>query len=63
MESRVSPLLRPYLSLSIFILAEKDTDVEDLNALIREVNVTQVRETEILADHAYYYDCAKQQLT
>jgi len=41
---------------TIFLLAEPDIEVEHLNSMIKEVNVTQVEETEVLADHAYYYD-------
>ena len=32
-----------------------DTCVEELDAMIREVNETQVLPTEILSDHAYKY--------
>ena len=32
------------------------TDMEELDQIVREVNVTQVSISERLADHVYYYD-------
>lgn len=55
MESRVSPLLRPYLSLSI-VLPPKDVKKYDgLAKMVREVNDTQVDREERLSYHVYVY--------
>lgn len=56
MESGVSPLLRPYLSLLIILPESKSVSKRDLTALVREVNDTQLEEEEILSDRVYYYD-------
>lgn len=55
MESRVSPLLRPYLSL--FILVPKNGDIQEnqLTNMVREVNATQVADQEVLTNHTYEY--------
>ena len=39
------------------------TCIQDLNAMIHEVNSTQVEEEEILSDHAYFYSCSEKLLT
>lgn len=36
--------------------------VEDLNAMVQEVNRTQVSPEEVLADHVYFYDAAEKEL-
>ena len=54
MESRVSPLLRPYLSLLIVIPAEL-MDVDGVNEIIREVNSTHIQPEEVLADRVFLY--------
>lgn len=41
---------------TIFVPDTNDIDVDNLNAMIVEVNETQVEEQDILSDHAYYYD-------
>ena len=56
MESRVSPLLRPYLSLSIIIPKNAEMDRETLEGMVRDVNATQVALDERLSDHVYVYD-------
>lgn len=48
---------------TIFVLDETDMKAEYLNSMVKEVNTTQVDETEVLADHAYYYDGATGQLS
>lgn len=48
---------------TIFVLDETDMKAEYLNSMVKEVNSTQVDETEVLADHAYYYDGATGQLS
>ena len=39
------------------------TCIQDLNAMIHEVNSTQVEEEEILSDHAYFYSRSDKLLT
>jgi len=39
------------------------TCIQDLNAMIHEVNSTQVEEEEILSDHAYFYSRSEKLLT
>lgn len=56
MESRVSPLLRPYLSLSIFVSVEKECDPKRLDCMVADINQTTVSKEERLSDHSYYYD-------
>ena len=55
MESRVSPLLRPYLSLLILVPATKNHSMEEFTKMVQEVNEIQVEAEEVLSDHAYYY--------
>ena len=55
MESSVRILLRPYLSLLIFIAKSEVEEVEFLNEMIRDVNQSHVAEEEWLSDHAYLY--------
>ena len=55
MESRVSPLLRPYLSLLILIRDNEDGDCSVLNDMVKQVNNECLDQEDILADHAYYY--------
>ena len=62
MESRVSPLLRPYLSLLILIPANTCSSLEEMTEMVQEVNETQVEAEELLADHAYYYSSEQQRL-
>ena len=56
MESRVSPLLRPYLSLLLIVPADAGMDLKDLEAMVQEVNETQVAPQDRLSDHVYQYD-------
>lgn len=42
----------------IFLPDGKETDAEQLAALVREVNRTQVAEEDRLSDHVYFYDAA-----
>lgn len=56
MESRVSPLLRPYLSLSILIPMSVAGNCEVTSQMVREVNQTQVSPEEILSDHVYQFN-------
>lgn len=46
----------------IIVPESKSPDFEDLNDMIVEINETQVADEEILSEHAYYYDCKKNQL-
>ena len=46
----------------ILIPDNKGIDVEDLTNMIREVNSNCVADTDILADHPYYYDCTKMEV-
>lgn len=56
MESRVSPLLRPYLSLSIVLPPKDETEYEGSAEMVREVNNTQVDIEERLSYHVYMYN-------
>lgn len=47
----------------ILIPESKSPPIDVLNDMVSEINETQLSVEEVLADHAYYYDCAKQQLT
>ena len=55
MESRVRPLLRPYLSLLIIIARDIVPNPTGINSMIEDVNSTMVKPDEILSDHAYLY--------
>lgn len=55
MESGVSPLLRPYLSLLIVVPESKSPVKQDLEEMVREINETQVEEEEVLSDRVYYF--------
>ena len=55
MESRVSPLLRPYLSLFCIILADEDNNPESLIAMVREINKSVVDKEEYLGENIYLY--------
>ena len=55
MESRVSPLLRPYLSLLILIPDDEKVNRSYLNSIIQTVNAESLESAEVLSDHAYYY--------
>ena len=56
MESGVSPLLRPYLSLLIILPKSKGIAKEELDAMIQDINHTQVDTEEVLSDHAHLYE-------
>ena len=36
---------------------------EELSAMVKEINETQVEAEEVLSDHAYYYDRTRGELT
>lgn len=55
MESRVSPLLKPYLSLLLFVPAYVGFDEKSLKQMVQNVNATEVSEQEFLSDNVYYY--------
>lgn len=55
MESRVNPLLRPYLSLSIILPPKEEAEYGRLADMVREVNDTQVDAEERLSYHVYVY--------
>lgn len=59
MESGVSPLLRPYLSLCILVPDRGQYSRLELKKMVREVNEKQVEEEEILSNEVYYYDRKK----
>ena len=56
MESRVSPLPRPYLSLSIVYSEEHGMDIRKAKDLVNSVNQTKLKEGEILSGEIYRYD-------
>lgn len=47
----------------LILPALPETCIQDLNAMIHEVNSTQVEEEEILSDHAYFYSRTDKLLT
>lgn len=56
MESGVSPLLRPYLSLLIILAESMAPKKKEIEETIRDINETQVEDEEVLSDHVYYYN-------
>ena len=56
MESRVSPLLRPYQSLSIVLPPKDEKEYGMLKEMVREDNDTQVDVEERLSYHVYMYN-------
>ena len=56
MESGVRMPLSPYLSLFMIVPACGGLDGEELEEMVREINVTQVAEEEVLSNHIYYYE-------
>lgn len=47
----------------LLLPAEPDMDIrDDLSAMVREVNASQVPDGEILSDHAYYYSRSEDEL-
>ncbi|WP_459829933.1 DUF5688 family protein [Faecalimonas hominis] len=56
MESGVSPLLRPYLSLLIIVPESKAPSREEMERMVTEINETQVEEEEVLSNRVYFYD-------
>ena len=63
MESGVRMPLRPYLSLLIMVPASAVSDEQELTAMVRDINRTQVRDTEILSDNIYLYSPVSGKLT
>ena len=61
MESRVSPLLRPYLSL-LFLLPAGETTTEYLKQLVAETNDIYVADEEFLSDNVYIYKRESEQI-
>ena len=55
--------LRPYLSLLIMVPASAVSDEQELTAMVRDINRTQVRDTEILSDNIYLYSPVSGKLT
>ena len=62
MESRVSPLLRPYLSLLILVPVSDETDKQKLHEMVTDINQTQVEAEEVLADSVYLYQRHNQEI-
>ena len=46
----------------IMIPESKAARQNDLSAIVKEVNETQVQKEEVLSDHVYYYDRKKKEL-
>ena len=63
MESKVSALLRPYLSLFILVPFQEEIDKSQLIQMVNEVNETQVAKEEVLSSSVYYYDRLRKELT
>ena len=55
MESRVSPLLRPYLSLLILLPCAVAPEREELVDMVREINYSEVDAADRLSDNVYRY--------
>lgn len=55
MESGVSPLLRPYLSLCLAIEYDEDW-LEEYAEMVKTVNRNEVDEVDKLSDHIYLCD-------
>lgn len=63
MESGVSPLLRPYLSLLIILPESMAPGKREMEEVVAEMNETQVEAEEILSDKVYYYNGESRQLS
>lgn len=55
MESRVSPLLRPYLSLFILLPLQEEEGFQELRNMVYEVNRSQLAREDFLSDNIYLY--------
>lgn len=55
MESRVSPLLRPYLSLFILIPMKEGDDINELKVMVHSVNTEMLEPEDFLSDNVYIY--------
>jgi len=55
--------LRPYLSLLIMVPVSAVSDERELVSMVRDINRTQVRSTEILSDNIYLYSPDSGKLT
>ncbi len=55
MESRVSPLLRPYLSLLIAVPVTEEKEAAKLKEMVMEINREQLLPEEMLSDNVYIY--------
>ena len=62
MESGVSPLLRPYLSLFLLVPDNGEMEPKMLGEMVREVNKNEVERQEVLSDRVYSYDKEKHQI-
>lgn len=47
----------------ILLPDHKEEDPEQLRAMVREVNCTQLEPEEVLSDNLYYFDCLKKNVT
>ena len=55
--------LRPYLSLLIMVPAPAVGDEQELLHMVRDINLTLVRSTEVLSDNIYLYSPDSGKLT
>lgn len=65
MESGVSPLLRPYLSLLILFTLNGEEEkgfIEKMKQDVEEVNTLMVEEQEILSYHVFKFSAEKKEL-
>lgn len=58
MESRVSPLFRPYLSLLLVVPADGAVDAKTLESFVQEINAKEVDIQDRLSNKVQYYDTA-----
>jgi hypothetical protein len=49
-------LLKPYLSLFLIVPDNGKMDLKELEAMVKEVNATQVAPADKLTDSVYHYD-------
>lgn len=63
MESRVSPLLRPYLSLCIIVPFSNNYTKSSLMEMVKDINETQVASEEVLSNRVYTYIREKEEVS
>lgn len=62
MESRVSPLLRPYLSLLLLLPDDHSREYDVYRQMVEEVNRTSVDPEEVLSYRIYRYSLKRSEI-